>query len=297
MNRAFGLCFLALWSAWSNACDDNQARAAIGRLAQKSPTGYALYQKTAQYSSARSIFLSMLKGGYGGQCDLTTAVHEGAHILAGPENSNRYHLITGETVPRIGEEAVFFKPKELYSKFKTFPESNYLGDTKKDAPSSVDEFGYLLDEFNSYTWDAQVSLDLGDGIEANGMLQFMQFVAAYIERAAQAHPATYNRLTTAPSRTPVAKLWTQAHDVLAKVCARSGFSSPYLKGACSAGQNSSLTKLVGEKAHCPASCRGFASGSPTPSRPPSIVDFARPNRPAPSNSGTQFMMSIPGISR
>lgn len=289
--------FLVLWVPWSNACTDEQARAAIGRLAQKSPTGYALYQKTARYSSARDIFQTVLKNGYGGKCDLTTAVHEGAHVLGGPENLNRYPLITGGTMPRIGDEAVFFKPKELHSKFKTFPESNYLDDSSNSAPSSVNEFGYLLDEFNSYTWDAQVSLDLGEGLEAHGMLQFMHFVAAYIERAAQMHPTTFNRLSTAPTRATVATLWAQSHDVLANACLRPGFSSPFLKGVCSAGQNVSLAKVVGEKAHCPTSCRHLASGLNTASRPPSIIDLARPNRPAPQDSGTQFMIVLPGISR
>jgi len=286
-------------SPCAEACDDNQARSAIRRLAQQSPAGYALYQKTQKYPSARSMFMQQLKNGAGGSCDLETAAHEGAHVLAGPENLNRYPLISGGSVPRVADEQVFFPPKELYSKFANFPESNYLKN-EKDGPSSINEFGYLLDEFNSYTWDAQVSLDLGNGLQVNGMLQFMQFVAAYIERGYQTKPATFNRLMTNPSRATVAALWAQAHDVLAKACLQPRFTSPFLKGACSASQNLSLSQIVGEKAQCPASCRaptGESRRSVSP--PPSIIEFARPNRPAsaaPAGSGS-FILGTPEAAR
>lgn len=281
MNRKFRIQFLVFLlfgpPAW--ACDTARA---ISQLRQKSPEGYALYQKINNIPAARKTFTTYLSSSQGG-CDVTTALHEGAHIAGAPENSNRYHLISGQLITRVPETSRLFKPKEIYPQVqKTDLSNTYL--SGRMPSSSTEYFDYLLDEFNSYAWDAKVSHQLGTQLEADGLLEFMQFVSTYIDHAKKERPESWEYLKSEPTRSKVAALWSQAHDIIGELCQTGKVfsdSAPAVTKTCRAAQSSSLELIVGAKAACPASCRQKASASnqvtqrEAPKGPIPITEFRR----------------------
>ncbi|MCB1519275.1 MAG: hypothetical protein KDJ37_01735 [Hyphomicrobiaceae bacterium] len=195
------------------------------------------------------------------QLGLATAVHEGVHVLT--EEIDAYPLIGGGRLRRVPASEALFPPRVLAPRFdaaSTYVET-YL---RPGAATSAEEFGFLLDEFNAYAHDLHAAIALRrlatpgqSASHRDGLAALMAFVAAYIGEAERAHPATWRRLLSSDVRPTVARLWSQAEQVMGASCSIPDFGDEtpaFLAPVCRATAQSALGTLLGRPPLCPVRC-------------------------------------------
>lgn len=225
------------------------------------PEGYAIYEKLAE----KSVFTVWFKC-EDKQLELTTGVHEGAHVLT--REIDAYPLINGQRTPLVGEIKKLFRPGVLAPRFNRGSAYvvNYL---LPGQASSADEFGYLLDELNAYTHDLNAGVKLRhlarkdyDVSHRDGLAALMAFTAAYVERARTDDKEAWAILQSPPVRRTVATLWAQAEHVMGASCRVPRYATEaadYLKPVCAATIRHGLGHLLGRPPLCPVSClKGMA---------------------------------------
>jgi hypothetical protein len=225
------------------------------------PEGYAIYEKLGDKTNFTVWFKCEDR-----QYDLTTAVHEGAHIVTA--DINAYPLIDGRTVPIVGELKKLFRPGILAPRFRPASAfvTNYL---LPGQASSADHFGFLLNEFNAYSHDLNAAVKLRhvastqySVMHRDGLAALMAFTAAYVERARLEDKDAWAILQTPQVKQTVATLWTQAEDVMGASCRvpRYAEEAPdYLAPICAANIRHGLGRLLGRPPRCPVSClKGMA---------------------------------------
>jgi hypothetical protein len=229
---------------------------ALEEVRRVSPDGYAVYQRLRN----KEDFTRWIK------CDnlqlaLTTAVHEGVHLLS--DQVNGYPLINGQVLPRVTQRRGFFPPRFLAQKFNaksSFVET-YL--TPGHA-SSADEFEYLLDEFNAYTHDLHTAIRVRHlappsetAFHRDGPAALMAFVAEYLEKARQENGEAWRALQDPQVRRVVNTLWAQAEDVMGASCRTPDYAldtPEFLTPVCSANINHGLGQMLGRPPLCPVAC-------------------------------------------
>jgi hypothetical protein len=204
------------------------------------------------------------------QLGLTTAVHEGTHILT--DQLGAYPLIGGGTAPRVGASRSLVRPGVVAGRFP--PDSSFVTTyLKPGAATSAEEFGYLLDELNAYSHDLDAAVRLRrlaspdyDVFHRDGLSALMAFVAAYVERARMEDAITWQSLRDAAVKPSVVALWAQAERVMGASCRvpRYGDEAPgYLAPVCAANIRHGLGVLLGRPPLCPVSCLRTASAAGT----------------------------------
>ena len=151
-------------------------------LRQTVPEGYSIFQRLGDKSSFTVWFKCEDR-----QLDLTTAVHEGTHVLTAEIQA--YPLISGQTATIVGEIRKLFRPGVLAPRFPAASAyvASYL---MPGQASSAEEFGYLLNELNAYSHDLNAAVKLRhlaqqdyNVMHRDGLAALMAFTAAYVERA------------------------------------------------------------------------------------------------------------------
>jgi hypothetical protein len=241
------------------------------------PEGYAIYDKLGDKTNFTVWFRCEDR-----QYDLTTAVHEGAHVVTA--DINAYPLINGRTVPIVGELKKLFRPGVLAPRFPAASAfvTNYL---LPGQASSADHFGFLLNELNAYSHDLNTAVKLRhlapkgyNVMHRDGLAALMAFTAAYVERARLENKDTWAILQSPRVKQTVATLWTQAEDVMGSSCRvpRYAEEAPeYLAPICAADIRHGLGRLLGRPPLCPVSCLKALADAPRRSHAAS----ARPSPP------------------
>ena len=234
---------------------------ALTALKAASPEGYLIYQRLAD----KQDFLRWIS------CDdvqlgLSTAVHEGTHILT--TQIDAYPLISGKTVPRVADSRAFFPPSRLAGRYRRDNSfvSTYLG---PGAATSAEEFGFLLDELNAYSHDLNTSVKIAklgssdrEVYYRDGLAALMSFVAVYVNEAKENVPETWAALRQRRVRSVVKTLWAQAETVMASSCRTRGYgveAPEFLVPICKSTFYDGLGQLLERPPLCPVSC--------TPRRP------------------------------
>lgn len=231
---------------------------ALEEVRRVSPDGYAIYQKLKNKSDfTRWITCDNL------QLGLTTAVHEGVHILS--DEVGGYPLIGGGIATRVTETRLLFPPRVLAQKFNSASSyvETYLTVGKA---TSAEEFGYLLDEMNAYSHDLHTAIKVRHlappsetAFHRDGPAALMAFVAAYVERARQENGDAWRTLQDPKIRKTVNTLWAQAEDVMGASCRTPDYAMEtpeYLTPVCAANIRHGLGQLLGRPPLCPITCLG-----------------------------------------
>jgi hypothetical protein len=230
--------------------------AALEQLRRAAPEGYAIYEKLQD----KKHFTIWIK------CDdiqlgLTTAIHEGTHILT--DEVNGYPLISGGVAPRVLQSKRFFPPKMVARQFNQ--DSSFVGTyMKPGAATSAEEFGFLLDELNAYSHDLNAAVRLArladpnrDVFHRDGLAALMAFVAAYVEHARADEGTTWTALKKPDVRRSISILWAQAENVMGSSCRMPRYAleaREYLAPVCAANIRHGLGELLGRPPLCPVSC-------------------------------------------
>lgn len=220
------------------------------------PEGYAIFEKMQD----RKLFTVWFRCS-DPQLDLTTAVHEGVHILS--HEISAHPLINGDTVPLVADLKTLFRPGLVAPRYKaenTFV-STYLG---PGQATSADQFGYLLNELNAYTHDLNAAVKLRrlsrqdyDVFHRDGLAALMSFTAAYVERARAEDKTTWSALQGAAVKRTVTTLWAQAELVMGASCRVPRYAYEaveFLTPVCAASIRHGLGLLLGRPPLCPVSC-------------------------------------------
>jgi hypothetical protein len=242
------------------ACAD----AHLSLLRRSVPEGYAIYEKLKE----KKLFTTWFKCD-DTQLDLTTAVHEGVHILS--HEIDAYPLINGQNVPLVADLKVLFRPGLVARNFKsdnTFV-STYL---LPGQATSAEQFGYLLNELNAYTHDLnaavklrRLSRDEYDVFHRDGLAALMAFTAAYVERARADDKTTWGTLQSPDVKRTVTTLWAQAEQVMGASCRVPRYAmdaAEFLAPVCAANIRHGLGLLLGRPPLCPVSCLRTTATAP-----------------------------------
>jgi hypothetical protein len=200
------------------------------------------------------------------QRGLTTAVHEGVHMLT--EQIDAFPLVDGGQVKRIAALEKFMRPGRIAGEFAAddFVKTYLL----PGGASSADDFTYLLDEFNAYVHDLNTAIQtqamaprdarLG---HRDGMSAMMSFLMAYVARAEKDDPRTWAGLHRPDVKHLVTTLWSEAERTIEKSCKVPRYSvddRAYLNHICSPANGRALGHMLGRAPRCPSACLGDASG-------------------------------------
>jgi hypothetical protein len=236
----------------------------LSLLRRSVPEGFAIYEKLKE----KKLFTTWFKCD-DAQLDLTTAVHEGVHILS--HEIDAYPLINGQTAALVADLKALFRPGLVAPRYKadnTFV-STYL---LPGQATSADQFGYLLNELNAYTHDLNAAVKLRrlsreeyDVFHRDGLAALMSFTAAYVERARADDKTTWSALQSPEVRRTVTTLWAQAEDVMGASCRVPRYAmdaAEFLAPVCAANIRHGLGALLGRPPLCPVSCLRTTAAAP-----------------------------------
>ncbi len=161
--------------------------------------------------------------------DLSTAVHESAHIVGLHQRRGRTHVLV------LGKKSSLRFP---------IPKSFHRKEIKAELPAAINDLSYsstylvgksgaqgiemLLDELNAYTYSLFTAIAIADQLPKNikqssrdGLLVFMYYLQRYLSLARRTHTATYKAILKSPAlRKTIVELYDRAACVVE-------LSSPY----------------------------------------------------------------------